>query len=311
MNGNKPLVLLYHQICDQESKLLKNFNISISPKLFNEHMKILKEYFKPITFSEWNYSVKNNIDIKDRIIVTFDDGYRDAINYGTEILSNLDLDALWFINSGFVNNNKVFWLSKLMHLLNTNVLEDFIEKFLHNYPFLLSPIDLKKLNIFEIDLWAKDNYNETLLKEIDIYLNTIKWNEEYEAAKHNLYANKSSLNKISEYFTLGNHTLSHPNFRNLSIEKKVEELEDSRLVLEKITNKNLSCFAFPFGEEHFHWCQNDIKILNNLNYNYIFTVSNKYPRLNNKVINRYEIKSMEPEAFKNYVIQLYKRDIQI
>ena len=181
MNGNKPLVLLYHQISDQNSTMLKNFNINIDPKLFNEHMKIIKENFKPITFSEWHYSVNHNIDIRDRIIVTFDDGYREAINYGAEILSNYKLDALWFINGEFINNNKVFWLSKLMYLLDINVLEKFIKKFSNKYPFLLSPIDFNKSNMFEIDLWAKDNYNKSLLKEIDIYLGSLNWNEEDEA----------------------------------------------------------------------------------------------------------------------------------
>ena len=92
MSGNNPIILLYHQVSPEDTKFIENYNINVKPKLFDEHMKILKEDYAPITFDEWNDAIKNNEDVSDRVLVTFDDGYKDVINYGAYILSKYNLD---------------------------------------------------------------------------------------------------------------------------------------------------------------------------------------------------------------------------
>ena len=48
------------------------------------------------------------------------------INYGAEILSKYNLDGMWFINGGMINNDKVFWFSQLMYLYDNNYLDKFL-----------------------------------------------------------------------------------------------------------------------------------------------------------------------------------------
>ena len=126
MSGNSPIILLYHQVSPNKTTFIENYNINVEPNLFDNHMKILKEEYAPITFDEWNDAIKNNDDVSNRVLVTFDDGYKDVINYGAEILSKYDLDGMWFINGGMVNNDKVFWLSQLMYLYDNNYLDKFL-----------------------------------------------------------------------------------------------------------------------------------------------------------------------------------------
>ncbi len=47
--------------------------------------------------------------------------------------------------------------------------------------------------------------------------------------------------------TLGSHTLTHPFLPNLRQEEAVKELLESRLQLEKILNRSVTLFSFPFG----------------------------------------------------------------
>ena len=122
-------------------------------------------------------------------------------------------------------------------------------------------------------MWAKDNYSKTLDESLNKYILGLGWNEMIEANRNSIYANSKELKTLSESFVIGNHTLSHPNFRNLSIEDKIKESEESRNILENIIDKKINTFAFPFGQEHFHWCQNDVNILQNLNYDFIFSWS--------------------------------------
>ena len=162
MNGNKPIVLLYHQISPKNTKFIENYNINVKPKLFDEHMKIIRDNFNPITFSEWVDAIRNGENISNRILVSFDDGYCDAVNYGGEILNKYDLDGLWFINGGLVNNNKVFWLSQLMYLYDNDYLDSFLKEFNTEFLGLLNHINLNESTPMDIDIWAKQNYSKTL-----------------------------------------------------------------------------------------------------------------------------------------------------
>ena len=47
--------------------------------------------------------------------------------------------------------------------------------------------------------------------------------------------------------TLGSHTLTHPFLPSLGREEAVKELLESRLQLEKILNRGVTLFSFPFG----------------------------------------------------------------
>ena len=304
MSGNNPIILLYHQVSPEDTKFIENYNINVKPKLFDEHMKILKEDYAPITFDEWNDAIKNNEDVSDRVLVTFDDGYKDVINYGADILSKYNLDGIWFINGGMIDNDKVFWLSQLMYLHDNNHLVKFITEFDYQFPNLLKLINQPFQSVKDIDIWAKDNYSKVLAESLSKYVSDMGWDEVIEANTSSIYANSSELKSLSENFVIGNHTLSHPNFRNLSIEDKVKESEESREILEYIIGKNISTFAFPFGQEHLHWCQNDVSLLQNLGYDFIFSVANEFDRVNYDVIHRHEILELDKTEFKSFVNNL-------
>ena len=47
--------------------------------------------------------------------------------------------------------------------------------------------------------------------------------------------------------TIGSHSVSHPMFRELSVEKKEEELKDSKKALEDRLEIEINDFAFPYG----------------------------------------------------------------
>ena len=303
MSGNSPIILLYHQVSPENTKFIENYNINVKPNLFDEHMKILKNEYAPITFEEWNEAIKNDDDVSDRVLVTFDDGYKDVINYGAEILDKHNLDGIWFINGGMVNNDKVFWLSQLMYLYDNNYLDNFLNEFNLDFPGLLKPINLNNLPVKDVDMWAKDNYSKTLDESLNKYILGLGWNEMIEANRNSIYANSKELKTLSESFVIGNHTLSHPNFRNLSIEDKIKESEESRNILENIIDKKIN--TFPFGQEHFHWCQNDVNILQNLNYDFIFSVANNIDRTNTDVIHRHEILEFDGSEFKTFLNDLH------
>ena len=48
---------------------------------------------------------------------------------------------------------------------------------------------------------------------------------------------------------IGAHTVHHPNLRKINIDKQAEEIMQSKIMLEKILDKKISGFAYPFGSK--------------------------------------------------------------
>jgi len=46
---------------------------------------------------------------------------------------------------------------------------------------------------------------------------------------------------------IGSHSKSHPNFLELNANERIEELRDSKVILEEIIGKEVTTFSFPFG----------------------------------------------------------------
>ena len=46
---------------------------------------------------------------------------------------------------------------------------------------------------------------------------------------------------------IGSHSKSHPNFLELNATERIEELRDSKVILEEIIGKEVTTFSFPFG----------------------------------------------------------------
>ena len=62
------------------------------------------------------------------------------------------------------------------------------------------------------------------------------------------YLTKRQVRNLSDAgMQIGSHSKSHPNFLTISDQERLNELRQSKLVLENIIDKEISTFAFPFG----------------------------------------------------------------
>ena len=62
------------------------------------------------------------------------------------------------------------------------------------------------------------------------------------------YLKTWQVKSLSEWgMQIGSHSKSHPNFLELNANERMEELQDSKVILEKIIGKVVTTFSFPFG----------------------------------------------------------------
>lgn len=120
-------ILMYHSISDDfENGIHPYYRINTSPKMFSEHMRYLHESgCQVISLSAAVDLIKqaNNCPspytlcpMSRRVVLTFDDGYRDFYTHAFHILRKYGFSATVFLPTGFIENAKNQGLKGKYHL---------------------------------------------------------------------------------------------------------------------------------------------------------------------------------------------------
>ena len=89
-------VFLYHQV---------NKNSKVTPELFEEHLKILKEK-NMNTIKMSNLLNENKKNVKNSVMITLDDGYYDNYKYVFPLLKKYNMKATIFLNTFYIKNKR-------------------------------------------------------------------------------------------------------------------------------------------------------------------------------------------------------------
>ena len=165
MNNNKIPILTYHSISNE--KLFNSINVSEFKKQIS--------YFREKKFDSIHIN-ETNANIKNKIILTFDDGYKDINTHALPILKEYNFKAICFIVSNHIGKNNIWdkhhkkyqkkeLMSKrdINEWLNNDML---IGSHSHNH-FNLSKLDNNELNT-EINL-SKDVLQETFSTKVSSF----------------------------------------------------------------------------------------------------------------------------------------------
>lgn len=237
------LILLYHRcaVLETDPQLL-----AVTPENFTNQVKWLKERYPILRFDEsWN-SVR-----EPSVVLTFDDGYWDNYAYAVPILERLQVPATIFVSTERIGTEKEPWCDDVERLVLLN--DRFLDAKIH--------LDLRGQGVVDTFVADEDarrelyyhvhdavrlmqpDEREEVLAEIE---------KEYGAfpvRPSHRYMAEGELQELagSEYITIGGHTVTHSRLSVLSREKQREEIEGSIRCLEKIMDKKITTFSYPFG----------------------------------------------------------------
>jgi len=223
---NDNVVLLYHRVNNEE--LIKNYylkGIFVAKKEFEKQMHYL-----------------SNSRRKDKVVITFDDGYKDDFQYAIPILDEYNIQAIFFITIVFIEGLSNQWID----ILNQYAIA-------HN----LSMDEFKKLSrkIKGMRVQERDYFLETFkISQLDND-SAMSWKE---------------IKEIQKKHIIGNHTINHPNFKNETENTITKQLAETKKVLKEKLGCEDIYFAYPDGDIGVdkEFIENQLK---NLGYKYAFT----------------------------------------
>ncbi|WP_440652166.1 polysaccharide deacetylase family protein [Candidatus Pelagibacter sp. HIMB1542] len=267
--------IMYHYVRNK-SKLFPNQNILEEKKFVNQ----IKKFSKTGLIS----SYEDLFISSNKYLPTFDDGFKDHI-YAAEVLKKYNSIGIFFIPTTPIKSNRILdvhkthlilgkvksseALNELIKYLYKNKIVKFINKnekskYKLAYKQQFDTDDkkqFKKIMNYYGDLKLKNKILDYLLKKFEI---NIKPKDYYLNKKEIKYLNSIGM-------IIGSHSETHTLLSRLSYREQFKEINNSKIYLEKIINKSVDTFCYPYGGK-ISYNDNTLKILKKLKYKLAYSV---------------------------------------
>ena len=264
-------ILLYHGVTSAQSQGVENFSGKhVLAKEFKKQMEYLARHKNVVSLREGTRLLnEENSNDKDYVCVTFDDTYKNVYTDAFPILKEAKVPATFFISTGYIDSQKMFWTDKLENIFNICESGNYsIDNEKIKKEFVLSEDNLledKIRSIRAVKAVIKKECKPAQRDKIIEDLSTCLGVPEYENYKnttnyHNLTSQQIKEISDHELFDIGGHSVNHEILSFLSEEEIKHEVEESIRCLESVTGKKIDLYSYPEGQRH-HYNDAVISIL--------------------------------------------------
>ncbi|MDB5594149.1 MAG: polysaccharide deacetylase [Hyphomicrobiales bacterium] len=262
-------VLMYHRIADD---IQDPWDLCVSPDNFRAQILWMKaQGLRFSTVADLVQRIEQGKDARQRVAISFDDGYADNYLSAYPILSELDIPATFFVASGYVESGREFWWDAIERLfIHPGQLPATVELSPSTEPLLLhlaGATDYSETESWIHRHWRWDDPAPTARHEAMKQA----WHHLFrlsparrDAALVELLENAGRAEGVipsrramtpvelralasDQRMEIGAHTISHPNLTVLDRAAQTEELGGSRRALEALTGREVRGLAYPNG----------------------------------------------------------------
>lgn len=241
MRRNGTLILCYHRVAEGVED---PFHLCVRPDNFAAHLEEISRSREPSTLADLPVASR-----RPRVVVTFDDGYRDNLTNALPIAESKGVPITFFVTSGILRNHNGFWWDRLGTLLRAR-------------PPHVSEIDLPvggqnvRLPLGSSGIRTDlDSVRSHLLPlpvtEIERALDTVseQWQVSSTPPPDAGTLTPEDLRQLaaSDTATIGAHTVDHVRLHDRAAREQQDTISGSKRELEQSIGRAVSHFAYPFG----------------------------------------------------------------
>lgn len=242
--GRDFYIVNYHSISGVDTDPYINKNVYRTVKEFEEDISYCARHFTIISAVDLIERVGRNKSLpKDSMVITFDDGLRINYDFHLPILKKCNATATFFLNSAFVDNVDMHFGRKIDLLLQRLTVNERGNKDVKEY---LSDNGLLKGDINQ-SISKIDYHKKGHLEEI-AKLTNVNFKEHLMNSRPYLGYNEIK-EMLSDGFSIGAHSIDHPNYGLLSLDEQVRQTVESTRYLEQKFDLKYRLFAFPYDND--------------------------------------------------------------
>ncbi len=279
----------------------------------------VRQFIKQINFLQKNKQIVSTEDVikavnnkkkfpKGSVWLTFDDGYKDHLEFVVPILEKRGIDACFFPVSEAYNSKCLLDVNKIHYILALSKSDKALFEILKERMLLAGYEEKEFANLWSsVDKSSRYDskkvifFKKILQRELPLCIRTKILDEIFEIIvgkkqteiSKELYMSKSDLRDLyKKGFTIGSHTSSHPWLNHLTYAEQRKEIKESIESLKKITgNANNFIMSYPYGGYN-------KKTLNLLKqYNFALAVTTKPGIANLSKDHKYELPRLDTNDF--------------
>jgi len=263
------LILLYHRVAQLETD---PWDLCVSPRNFGEQLRVLKRLGNCLKARDMLPTITGGPRRAPLFSVTFDDGYADNATVAGPILVENGIPATFFIVSETVGSEKEFWWDALERAFLMpgelpQTLELTVAGRIHRWDLgdaaAYSADEFRSRSTWRAEDKEVPGRRQEVFLEVwqflvalpstqrdALVLDILDWAGLGSAARTN-YAIMSreqlTLLADEELMEIGAHTRSHPSLPDISIESQFEEIVGGKADLERMLDRPVVSFSYPFG----------------------------------------------------------------
>jgi peptidoglycan/xylan/chitin deacetylase (PgdA/CDA1 family) len=241
MRRDGTLILCYHRVAEGVED---PFYLCVSPGNFAAHLEEMSRAREPSTLAD--VAVPSR---RPRVVVTFDDGYRDNLANVLPIAESKGVPITVFVTSGILGNHHGLWWDRLGTLLRSrppHVKEIELPAGGRNVRLPLGSSGIRA------DL---DSVRRHLLPlrvtEIEQALDAVsrQWQVSSAPPADAATLTPRDLRQLaaSDTVTIGAHTADHVRLRDRPAPEQQDTISSGKAELEQSIGRGVSHFAYPFG----------------------------------------------------------------
>jgi peptidoglycan/xylan/chitin deacetylase (PgdA/CDA1 family) len=255
MKKIKILSLFWHNIVPDSINPEHIGGLNLPVSLFREQIEYIVSNYTPISIMDFMRSMEDESLLhsyaKPPVLLGFDDGFKNVIDYGLPVLKEFGTPALFFVIGEILRNpDFIPWYVEVRHLLRKSVRKTI---FHNNIEINLESREGHRMfikNLFSPSFKScrEEEERQRCLADIANVLNVERpalWSDLDDDLR---FVRREDLSgRVDSLLTIGSHAMTHRNLASLTKEEQVYELEQSHLLLRKHCPSYYPTISYPDG----------------------------------------------------------------
>jgi peptidoglycan/xylan/chitin deacetylase (PgdA/CDA1 family) len=294
---------IMHHYVRPYSKEYPNLN-SLSINTFKKQLDFFKKKYGFLSKYEYQSAIKEGKNPKG-VVLTFDDGLKDHIDYVLPELVKRGLWGIFYISTGVYYKNKLLGVHRIHYLMGKYGAKKILNEVLKEVNSNM--LDHNTIGEFDKEIYIGGGYkdDERKLKRLLNYYISYKYRDEIlnklmkkffneEELFKEVYLSIDDIKKLALNGSIvGSHTVTHKVLSRLSYQEQYSEIESSFNFINRITKQDYKSFAYPYGYKS-SYNSDTLKVLEELNVDDACIFDNKAQQVK---IKRYELSRIDCNQF--------------
>ncbi|MCB0840868.1 MAG: polysaccharide deacetylase family protein [Bacteroidetes bacterium] len=245
ISGQYLISPVYHLSCDYCPPHIKHIYPVRDTNTFKADLDFFLTHYYPLSLEDVSQLTKSTNQLSQpSFYLSFDDGLREIYDVVAPILKEKGIPATFFINSAFVDNKQLFYRYKaslLVEQLQTNnwsvAVTKQITELLARKGIMGNPSK---------GLMMVSYQDQEVLDQIAVVVN---YDFDQFLHQYQPYLTREQIQSLlDDGFTIGAHSVDHPEYRFISLEEQLCQTRESIDWLQKQFSMPFRSFAFPFTD---------------------------------------------------------------